>query len=157
MKKILFSFCFFILMAAGAQAQKASCAKTCTKSAAACQSKAPSVATASTADHSEAAAKLASMDASIETRTNANTGTVSYVRKQTCSHSGTVSYVDLTYDAPSGTFVNASPSKMEGKGSGCGSKATTASGKAGCASGASAGKSCCAGKVASKSAEKVKS
>ena len=152
MKKFIFSLFFFAMMVAGADAQKASCAKTCTKSAAnsaACQSKAPSVAAANTTDNSIAAAKMASLDPSIETKTDPVTGNVSYVRKETCSHSGTVSYVDVSYDATTSTFVNVSPMKTEetGKASGCGSKSAAAGGKA-----------CCAGKgSAAKSAEKVKS
>jgi hypothetical protein len=160
MKKILFSLCFFSFMIVGAQAQKASCAKSCTKgtaaSAAACQAKAPSVATAESVN---AAAKVASMDASIETRTDPGTGAVTYVRKETCSHSGTVSYVDVTFDESTNTFVNVSPVHGTGKSAGCGTaKAASAGGKGCCASGASAGKSCCASKgAAAKTAEKVKS
>ena len=72
MKKILFSFFFFSKMIAGAEAQKASCSNPCTKSTASttsCQAKAPSAVSAET---SEAAAKLASMDASIEKRTESD-------------------------------------------------------------------------------------
>jgi len=149
-------------MVVGAQAQKASCTKTCTKSSAAsaaCHEKAPSAASVTTGTgNSVAAAKLASMDASIETRTDPATGNVSYVRKETCSHSGTVSYVDVSYDATTNSFVNVSPVKTSGSATGCGSKATTTSGKACCTSGAAMGKSCCAGKAGStKTAEKVKS
>ena len=163
MKKFIFSLFFFSMMIVGAQAQKASCAKTCTKSSAAsaaCKSQAPGAASVSTTDLNAEMAKVASMDASIETRTDPTTGYVSYVRKEKCAHSGSVSYVDLSYDATSGTFVNVSPMKMEGTstGSGCSSKATSASGKACCAKGVADGKACCAGKAASiKSAEKVKS
>lgn len=165
MKKILFSLFFFSLMIVGAQAQKSSCAKTCTKSAAAsaaCKDKAPGSNTASVAtiENSAAAAKLASMDASIESRTDAATGNVTYVKKETCSHSGKVSFVDVSYDASTNTFLNVSPMKAAGTGVGCGShtKGTATSGKACCASGASAGKSCCASKgAAAKTTEKVKS
>ena len=162
MKKILFSVFFFSLMIVGAQAQKSSCAKTCTKSAAAsaaCKDKAPgSTASVATLENSAAAAKLASMDASIESRKDDATGNVTYVRKETCAHSGKVSFVDVSYDASTNTFVNLSPMKAAGTGAGCGSKGTATSGKACCASGASAGKSCCASKGAAvKTAEKVKS
>ena len=81
------------------------------------------------------------------------TGTVSYVRKETCAGSGTVSYVDVNYDAATNTFVNVSPMKMEG-GKDCGTKGTSANGKSCCAGKSSAtstsgsnGKSCCAGKT----------
>ena len=162
MKKILFSLFFFSMMIVGAQAQKASCAKSCTKSAAAsahCQEKAPSAASTASFNNSDAAMKVASLDASIETRKDAATGNTYYVRKETCAHSGTVSYVDLSFDPTTNTFVNVSPVKAAGAASGCGSKATSASGKSCCATGATAGKACCAGKGAagSKTAEKVKS
>lgn len=164
MKKIIFSLFFLSMMVVGAQAQKASCAKSCTKSAATsahCQEKAPSAASTASFNNSDAAMKVASMDASIESRKDAATGNTYYVRKETCAHSGTVSYVDVAFDANTNTFVNVSPVKAAGSagGSGCGSKATSASGKACCATGASAGKSCCAGKgaAASKNVEKVKS
>lgn len=149
MKKFIFSIFFFTLMVAGAQAQKSSCAKTCTKSgaaSAACQSKAPAAASVSTANASLGAEKMASLDPSIETRTCPVTGTVSYVRKET-AQDGQVKFVDVSYDASTSTFVNVAPVKAEGTGTGCSSKAASAGGKA-----------CCAGKgTGAKTAEKVKS
>ena len=115
MKKVLFSLFLFSVMAVGVQAQKS--------------------ASVATTGGSDAAAKLASMDSSIETKTCPVTGTVSYVRKETCAGSGTVSYVDVNYDAATNTFVNVSPMKMEGGKD----SATSTSG--------SNGKSCCAGKT----------
>ena len=160
MKKFIFTFFFFSLMAAGLQAQKSSCAKSCTKSSSAsvaCQAKAPAAASTET---EAAAAKLASMDATIETKKCPATGTVSYAKKVT-NQDGQVSLVDVTYDANTNSFVNVAPSKMEGSATGTGcspTKAVGANGKACCASTASAGKSCCAGKATGvKSAEKVKS
>ena len=150
MKKVLFSLFFFSFLVLGANAQKASCSKTCTKgsSASACSAKAPGAAASSDTQTTAAASKLASLDASIETRTDVATGNVTYVRKETCAHSGTVSYSDVNYDATSNTFVNVSPMKME---------EGTKTGKS-CSSGAATGKSCCAGKAgATKTAEKVKS
>ena len=152
MKKVVFSLFFFSFMIIGAQAQ--SCAKTCSKSASAgtsCHAKAPAAAFSGDTDNSTAAAKLASLDATIETRTDPITGGVFYVRKETSSADGSVSYVDVTYDATSNTFVNVSPMKAAG----CGSNATGVSSKPGCAGSAASGKSCCAGK--GKAAEKVKS
>lgn len=162
MKKFIFSLFFFSLMAAGLQAQKSSCAKSCSKSAAtaaACQSKSPAAASVETTN--AAAAKLASMDASIEAKKCPVTGNVSYVQKVS-SKKGEVSYVDVTYDASTNSFVNVAPSKTEaaGMGAGCSSaKGASAKGKACCASGASASKSCCASKAGVKTAaaEKVKS
>lgn len=160
MKKFIFTFFFFSLMAAGLQAQKSSCAKSCTKgtsASVACQSKAPAAASVET---DAAAAKLASMDASIEAKKCPVTGNVSYVKKVT-NQEGQVSMVDVTYDPATNAFVNVAPSKMEANstGSGCSSKtAVGANGKACCSSSAAASKSCCAGKGAGvKSAEKVKS
>ncbi|MDQ3017349.1 MAG: hypothetical protein M3R25_11610 [Bacteroidota bacterium] len=146
MKKVIFSLFFCSFLVLGANAQKATCSKTCTKgsSASACTAKAPGVATT---ESIAAAAQLASMDASIETRTDPSSGAVTYVRKETCAHSGSVSYSDVNYDATSNTFVNVSPMKMEG-----------ASTSKSCSGGSAAGKSCCAGKAGvSKPAEKVKS
>lgn len=155
MKKVLFSFFLFSVMAVGVQAQKSACSKSCTAKPAAgvssCEGKSTSVASTSGSD---AAAKLASMDASIETKTCPVTGTVSYVRKETCAGSGSVSYVDVNYDATTNTFVNVSPMKMEGKKE-CGTKGASANGKSCCAGKSTAtstsgsnGKSCCAGKSA---------
>ncbi|MDZ4748935.1 MAG: hypothetical protein SH808_10630 [Saprospiraceae bacterium] len=155
MKKVLFSFFLFSVMAVGVQAQKSACSKSCTAKPAAgvssCEGKSTSVAT--TSGSNDAATKLASMDASIESKTCPVTGTVSYVRKETCAHSGTVSYVDVNYDGTTNTFVNVSPMKMEGNKE-CGTKGTSASGKSCCAGKSSAtstsgsnGKSCCAGKT----------
>jgi len=156
MKKFLLSFFFFSLMVVGAQAQKACCSKMSTKSAASCEAKVSSVATASFTESSTDAAKMASRDQTIETRTDP-IGNVSYVRKETCAHSGSVSYVNVSYDAATSSFVNVSPVKMEG-GHSCTSKATSTSGKSCCAAGAASGKSCCAGKAASaKTTEKIKS
>lgn len=157
MKKVIFSLFFCSFLVVGANAQKSGCSKSCTKSAAACTVKAPS---AADAESNAAAVKLASMDASIETRTDAATGAVTYVRKETCAHSGVVSYTDVTYDAASNTFVNVSPIHMEGAAGGCQGKATSASAAKSCHGGsATAGKSCCGGKgtAAAKPAEKVKS
>ncbi len=160
MKKFIFSFFFFSLMIVGAQAQsKAACAKTCTKSeAAACKSQAPSTAMTSDVDYNASAAKLAANDPTIVTNTCPVTGAVSYTRKETNVANGQVSSVDVSYDASTNSFVNVSPVKAEGTGAGCGTKATSVSGKSGCSTGAAQGKGCCAGKGAAvKSAEKVKS
>lgn len=152
MKKVLFSIFFFSLLAIGAQAQKSSCAKSCAakpaSASASCGSKSSSsVATLNSMETTTAAAKLASMDPTIESRTCPVSGTVSYVRKETSGNSQKVSYVDVSYDASSNTFVNMSPSKMEGGHEGCGTaKAASASGKGCCAGTAAAGKACCAGK-----------
>lgn len=145
MKKVLFSFVVMSLMAVGAQAQKSSCSKTCTAKPAA------AAVNCSSESSTAAAAKLASMDASIESRTCPVSGTVSYVRKET-GKNGAVSFVDVSYDASTNTFVNVSPVKAEAAKASCGTSATSASGKSCCATKASASKSCCAGKAKTASA-----
>ncbi len=150
MKRIFFSFMLLAAFAVGAQAQSSGCAKSCTgKSAAACQTKVAGTSTTIGSDHAMAAAKIASLDPTIEPRKNQETGEVSYVRKETNPHDGTVSYAALNFDATTSTFVNVGPSKMEAP-AGCSSHATTTSGKSCCAAGA-ASKSCCAGKTKSAS------
>lgn len=155
MKKVIFSIFFFSLMVVGVQAQKSSCSKSscAAKPAAAMNSSCGEPKTASTAsatDVNAAAAKLASMDPSIEARTCPVSGTVSYVRKENGAKVGEVTYVDLTYDATTNSFVNVSPVKMGGANS-CGAKGASGSG-AGCCAGkatstsSSANKACCAGK-----------
>lgn len=145
MKQVLFTFFFFSVMAVGLQAQSSSCSKTCAAKPASagvsCDSKGAATTTASA---TEAAAKLASMDASIESKTCPVSGKVSYVRKET-DKKGTVSLVDVSYDAATNSFVNASPMKMEG-GQNCGTKASSAKGKNCCAGTTASGKACCAGK-----------
>ncbi len=154
MKRFLFSTLFFSLMVVGAQAQNSGCSKACTAkqaSSKSCDGKSTSTAGVSTV---EAAAKLASMDESIETITCPVSGKVSYAKKETTAK-GEVSYVDVTYDAETNTFVNASPMKMEaGKGCSSGQKA------AGCCAGKSTSSKsagCCSGKSASTSVSGAKS
>lgn len=172
MKKVLFSVFFFSLMVVGVQAQKSTCSKTsCTaKPAAAMSSSCGShqngtAASANSAEYHAAAAKLASTDPTIETRTNPVNGEACYVRKVNGSKEGEFTYVDLSYDATSNTFVNVSPVKMEG----C-SKSASGSGKSCCAGPAGAGTAkttsttstgsttpaCCAGKSKSSTASSNK-
>jgi hypothetical protein len=143
MKKVLFSIFFFAVLIAGVSAQKADCSKSCgskSASAASCQAKAGATSTASADETAAAAAKLASMDKTIESRTCPVSGTVSYFRKE-AQPDGGVKQVDLQYDAASNTFVNVAPSTMKGQES-CGSGAKSAS----------SSKSCCAGKATNASA-----
>ena len=92
-----------------------------------------------------AAAKLASMDESIESRTCAQSGKLSYVRKSVCEKSGKVSYTGVEYCSKSGKFVNISPrqacskSKASAEGN---AKATKVSDKKGACT--SAQKAACA-------------
>jgi len=155
MKKVIFSIFFFSLMVVGVQAQKSTCSKSsCTAKPAAAMSSScgdhNSASAASATESNAAAAKLASMDPTIEARTCPVSGTVSYVRKEKGATAGQYTYVDLAYDAKTNSFVNVSPVKMEGA-AGCGAKGTSGNG-AGCCAGkatntsSSANKSCCAGK-----------
>lgn len=105
-------------------------------SAIAVQAQSDNLAASTTQD---AAAKAASMDASIDRRVCETSGKVTYYRKDVCEKSGKVSFEQVQYDAAAGQFVNVAPSQI-------------ATGeKAGCA-GQSAGKSCCASKGASATA-----
>ncbi|MEZ4948508.1 MAG: hypothetical protein R2879_14395 [Saprospiraceae bacterium] len=121
----------------------------------------------------EAAAKLASMDETIERRVCEKSGTVSYWKKETCAKSGNVSFSEVSYDSANGQFVNVSPSEVHGKatngksccaGKSAGSKAScsgaekASASKASCSGAAKAG--CCSSKKASaastQTSEKVK-
>lgn len=149
MKRFFFSTLFFSLMVVGVQAQAPSCcSKSKTASSKSCESKSSATSTAS-ASTVDAAAKLASMDESIESKTCPVSGKVSYTKKES-NTAGEVSYVDVNYDAETNTFVNASPMKMEG-----GKACTDQQKAAGCCSGKSASATsaagCCSGKNASKS------
>ncbi len=89
-----------------------------------------------------AAAKLASMDASIETRTCPQTGKVSYMKKNVSAENGKATFTEVEYCSKSGKFINVSPSE----------KAACSKSKAGCSGDAKAtkvstagGAGCCAG------------
>ncbi len=150
MKQILFALFLLSALTVSVQAQTPACCAG--KKSASCQAKVADASTSIPADYLTAAAKMASLDPTIEPRTNPVTGEVSYVRKQTC-HDGAVSYVALNFDPATSTFVNVSPSQVEqeSKGAGCAPKNTSASGKSCCAAGA-ASKSCCADKMKSSAA-----
>jgi hypothetical protein len=164
MKKIFFSLLLLSAFALTADAQSSNCAKSCAAkkgaAAASCQSKVSTASVVIAPEHQAAAAKLASMDASIEARKN-ETGGVSYVKKETCGYSGSVSYVSLGYDPATNTFVNVAPSELAPaakSSTGCGpSKATSANGKACCASGSAAKAGCCASKAKTASATSASS
>lgn len=104
MKKLFLFLAFFGCIAFSANAQKAACcasksgAKVCSKTAAA---------------DSEAAAKLASLDESIETKVCSTSGKVSYVKNYVCSESGKMTSTPVEYDASTQKFVNVSPQNAE--------------------------------------------
>jgi len=153
MKKIFMLFALMGALTFGAQAQK-TCAKKCTKP---CDKSAKMV----IAPVDDAViAKAASLDANIERRACAKSGSVAYFKKSTCVKSGNVSFTEVNYDANSNTFVNKSPSKMANqKAMGAAPAAVSNSGnvggaiqvtdktdgkaKASCSNG-TAGKACCA-------------
>ena len=101
MKKLFFFVAFFGLVAFNVNAQ------TCNKSAK----------TAKTVSADElptccvaAAAKLASMDDSIESKKCATSGKVTYFQKSTCPASGKVTSTEVKYCTKDKKFVNVSPS-----------------------------------------------
>jgi hypothetical protein len=90
-----------------------------------------------------AAAQAAVLDASIEAREDAETGKVSYVRKDVCEKSGQVSFTAVEYCSKSAKFIDAAageqkPCVKEKEGKAAGAKATKVSNtsvnseKAGC-------------------------
>lgn len=142
MKKLFFLFAFLSVASftVTAQTTKAACTKSkteCSKSKAAATS---TEATLKSQTVNEAAVKLASLDENIEQKTCAETGTVSFTRKDVCAKSGTVSYTDVEYCSKSAKFVNVSPSE---KAACCASKADAS---ASTVKGAATTKACCAGK-----------
>ena len=91
-------------------------AQSCKKSASACASKSSVVMTGNKAhcgSATTAAAQLASMDESIETRTCAKSGNVSYVRKETNPETGNVIFTSVEYNSELGKFVNMSPDALK--------------------------------------------
>ncbi len=133
MKRILILFSLMAFFAiTGMQAQKACCASKA-KSAASCAGKASAAKTA-TADVEMAAAKLASLDENIDRKVCAESGKVTYLKKEVCEKSGKVSFVNVEYNADLGAFVNVSPSEMHGKKASCGGSKTAEA------------KACCSGK-----------
>jgi hypothetical protein len=155
MKKLTLLFSLMALFAvSNMQAQKACCASKSKTAAADCSkdSKAASTSASTSADYEMVAAKLASLDENIERKVCAETGSVSYVKKETCEKSGKVSTVNVAYDAEVGQFVNVSPSAQHAEKANCSSTKTAsakgASDKACCKEGEKA--DCCAkGKKAS--------
>ena len=127
MKKFLLFFAFCGLVSLTAQAQDCHGAD---------KSATTSVEKASCS--STAAAKAASLDESIESRTDAESGKVTYVRKDVCAASGKVSYTEVEYCTKSAKFVNVSPEEKAGCCSSKGAKASSASSKT---------PACCAGKA----------
>lgn len=64
------------------------------------------VSTASVSEDVSPAIKAAAADESIETRTCAKSGNVTFYKKSTCPFSGNVSYSEVQYDEVSGQFVS---------------------------------------------------
>jgi len=149
MKKILFSLSLLLCLALGVQAQHTDCSKSCSGAAkSSCEMKVASASSPIPSEYQTAAAKIASLDASIEPRTNPVTGEVTYVRKETAAHNGEVSFAALNFDPMTSTFVNVSPTQVAAEKAntqGCGASSKNASMKSCCAAGASS-KSCCADK-----------
>ncbi len=113
MKKLILFLAFFGCVALTANAQ--SCTKSASKS---CCAK-------TTAANTQAAAKLASLDANIEAKTCATSGTVSYYKNYTCEVSGKTTTTQVAYDASTQKFVNVSPMAKEKASGGISTKKTT--------------------------------
>lgn len=150
MKKlfVLFAFLGFVSFSATAQSCNPAACKKAHKT---------SSVDATQTDVKAAAVKLASLDQTIETKTCATSGKVSFARKNVCATSGTVSYTDVEYCTKSAKFVNVSPS----------AKASCSKSKASCtaAKGASAKqvsaitapkKACCAAGTSKEECAKMK-
>ena len=102
MKKLFFLVAFFGLVAFNVNAQ--SCNKSAKAAKTVSADELPSCCVA-------AAAKLASMDDSIESKTCSKSGKVTYFKNTTCPASGKVTSNEVTYCTTSKKFVNVSPSK----------------------------------------------
>lgn len=101
-------------------------AQTCQKSASSCSKKGASV----SADGSQdAAAKLASLDASIEARECCKGGGVSYVRKDVDAQTGQAVFTSVEYNAEMGKFVNAETKSDKKAGCCAGKDGKSCSGK----------------------------
>jgi len=149
MKKLFVLFAFLGLVSFSATAQKCN--------PAACKKAHKTTAVdANQTDAMSAAVKLASLDETIETKTCATSGKVSFTRKNVCATSGKVSYTDVEYCSKSAKFVNVSPSAKAScskskascsaaKGASAKQVSNSATTKKACCAGASA--ACCAGKT----------
>ena len=101
MKKLFFFVAFFGLVAFNTNAQS------CNKSAKAGKTVSTELPSCCVA----AAAKLASMDESIEGKKCSTSGKLTYYKKSTGPASGKVTSTEVTYDKTAKKFVNVSPSK----------------------------------------------
>lgn len=158
MKKLFVLFAFLGLVSFSANAQKCN--------PAACK-KGTKMTSVDAKETNEAAVKLASLDESIETRTCATSGKVSFVRKDVCAASGKVSYTDVEYCTKSAKFVNVSPSAKAsctkkaaascGAAKGASAKQVSAEGtaKKGCCGGANAAAGACCAKKGAKTQAKA--
>ncbi len=149
MKKFTLLFTFILGFGiTGIQAQShcdksaaASCSKTCSKSAKQADS-----------GSAEAAAKLASMDESIEGKVCEHSGNVSYSRKDVGSD-GEVKFTSLTYSASANEFVAVTDSNKKSccaSGSGSGSASSANAGKT---SKSASAVGCCSKKGAAKTTD----
>ena len=161
MKKILFSFSLLLCFAFAAQAQHACCSKSTADKGgkSSCEVKVASASTPIPSEYQTAAAKVASLDATIEPRTNPVTGEVTYVRKETSAHGGEVSFVALNFDPATSTFVNVSPTQVAAKENtqSCGSSTKSASNTKSCCAGGASMKACSADKAKTSTASSTTS
>ncbi len=121
MKNVLLLFAMVAFLGTSAFAQQKTCSKSkaaCTKSKTACTAnKATDAKTVSVKELPAcpvaAAAKLASMDKSIEAKTCAKSGKTSYYKSSVCSTSGKAYTKEVKFCPEAKAFVNVAPAKAE--------------------------------------------
>ena len=148
MKKLFFFVAFFGLVAFNVNAQ--SCNKSAKTAKTVSADELPSCCVA-------AAAKLASMDDTIESKKCSTSGKVAYYKKSTCPASGKVTSTEVTYDKTAKKFVNVSPSKKAAAAGGKNVKKAATAKKVSATAKKSCDPAACAksGKTCSKSAKMV--
>lgn len=148
MKKLFFFVAFFGLVAFNVNAQ--SCNKSAKTAKTVSADELPSCCVA-------AAAKLASMDDSIEGKKCSTSGKLTYYKKSTCPASGKVTSTEVTYDKTAKKFVNVSPSKKAAAAGGKNVKKAAVAKKVSATAKKSCDPAACAkaGKTCSKSAKTV--
>jgi len=148
MKKLFFLVAFFGLVAFNVNAQ--SCNKSAKASKTVSADELPSCCVA-------AAAKLASMDDSIEGKKCEKSGKLTYYKNSTCATSGKVTSSEVKYCTKSKKFVNVSPSKKAAAVGGKNVKKAAVAKKVSATAKKSCNPAACAkaGKTCSKSAKTV--
>lgn len=137
MKKLTFLLAMMGMFAiTSVQAQSKKCCSSKKGAAAeACAKESKTKVASASMDYDMHAAKMASMDETVERKVCAETGAVSYMKSETSEKTGEVSSVAVNFDPELGQFVNVSPSgkaECAGKKAACckkGAKAASAEAK----------------------------